>query len=435
MGPNPDGDHDAVVTYTRILPQNEPVRSGRPAVAVGGRRETTLDAAELGPPDLGPAEPLLGDPLLDRPGAGALGGLRADRPENVADFIEDANRPDWMRYSLIGAALAVVAGVGILAATVGVATFNPASRDDGATSLAAVNGDEVDGAESASEPSSVAIREIPMTTETAPQSSPPVLAAPPKAVAPPIPRVRPDGVAAAPAAAPGTESPRAASVSPASSFPASPSSSAARPDIARIESTPSAKPTPKLVAPILPAPMPQTATAPKAVAEPRTGGGATDGLIVSIEEALAKIDATAPAAPNGVGSASALPPVLLPPPQAAAPHATATPQSYPPYSSDAGPYYDVLPPPPRSGNGYGDGSYSDGPVPPASVPQSYPQGANSQDIYLQDTYPQTSGIYQPDPYAYPPPTEAEEAEARRPGILRRTIAKAGEAVGRVFSRD
>ena len=423
MGPDPSEDRDVVVTYKRILPQNEPVRSGRPAMAAGGRRESILDAAELRPVD-----PIIGDPIADGDlaGAGGLGDLRADRSGIAADFTEDASRPDWVRYGLIGAALALVAGVGILAATVGIATISPETRQG-----VAVNGDEP-----ASEPASVAIREIPMSPEVAPQEAAPqtglpVLAPPPVAVAPPIPRARPDGVAAAPAAVPEPANPRAASVSPAPSLPASssPASSAnsAPSEIVRIESTPTAKPTPTLAAPIfiLPAPMPQAAAAPKSAAP--------DGLIVSIEEALAKIDATAPAAPNGVGSGSALPPVL-PPPQAAAPQAVPAQQSYPTYGSNAGPYYDVVPPPPAAGNGYSSGAYSNGPVPPEPVPQSYPQGAYPQGPYQPGAYPQTPGVYQPDPYAYPP-AAVEEAEVRKPGIVRRTIAKAGDAVGRVFSKD
>jgi hypothetical protein len=65
-----------------------------------------------------------------------------------------------------------------------------------------------------------------------------------------------------------------------------------------------------------------------------------------------------------------------------------------------------------------DGAYPSLPIPPEAVPQAYPGGD-----YIH---------YGPGP-EYPNGVDLpEEAEARQPGVLRRSFAKASTAVGRVL---
>lgn len=378
---------EAVVTYTRI-----PGRRRSPASAAA--RPHAERASQTSPDD-----------GLDRVNPREAGGFGFDVDgagprvsPNIDEFVEDSGRTGWARYGLIGASLAVIGGVGILAATVGMATLLPSdgARDgaSGAPALASGGNDPVSGLSM----TSGGIREIPLATDVG-ESAELI------EVAPPIPRPRPD-----------------------------------KPVIASAEAEPAPPP-------VLAAPQPtvgtakQPAAAAPAVLPPPTqsASGNTDALISNIEATLARIDEgdsveTGTAAPVPVGPAA---------PQASAPAQAATPVAppvvmnepvYPPPAdvsrSLAGPSYEALPPPPATVEGYE--TYSAGPVPPEPVPQVYPQ-AWPADPDTQ-VYPQNPGAYPADPYLLPSDT-AEDPEARRPGFLRRTITKATGAVGRVFARN
>jgi hypothetical protein len=298
---------------------------------------------------------------------------------------------------LVAASLALIAGIGIVATAVGVATMlpgGPTQDDSSGVPALAVNAPN-SAAEPASNPNS--IREIPMpsgASETAWRSE----------VAPPIPRPRPDEmlgrVESEPAA---TEEPPLAAAQPADASRPLPASS-------------------ERAGPPSPAPAP---VAPSAVAgTPATGG--PDGLISSIEETLARIDANASAE-----AGPALPPAGQPlqvQPQATPPPLVMTQPIYPPPADiipppvpdSIEPAYDVAPPP-ANVDGYHD--YSIGPVPPAPVPDVYPQAP-----YLNPAAP---GVYPSESYSFPSET-VKDTEVRQPGFLRRTLAKATDAVGRIL---
>jgi hypothetical protein len=62
-------------------------------------------------------------------------------------------------------------------------------------------------------------------------------------------------------------------------------------------------------------------------------------------------------------------------------------------------------------------------VPPAPVPDVYPQAP-----YLNPAAP---GVYPSESYSFPSET-VKDTEVRQPGFLRRTLAKATDAVGRIL---
>lgn len=384
----PSDDRDAVVTYRRVSARRRPERSVARARKENIAPEPRLDAAEVHPDRDEP--PVFGF---------AAGDPRRGRTDAFEDFIEDGSRPTWFRYGLVAGSLAVIAGVGILAATVGVATMlpgGPAQDDSSGVPALALSGPSAT-AESAS--GSDNIREIPISSgapETASRSE----------VAPPIPRARPDEMLARaepePAAA---EEPSIASAPPAG---------ASRPLPASSENAEAPPPAPAPVA-------------PPVVAESPANGGA-DSLISSIEETLARIDAnTAPveSAPSPLPQVQ--PPQTLPP--AAPPPVVTTQPAYPPtadivpppVSGGIEPTYDVVPPA-AIGDGYQ--GYSTGPVPPEPVPNVYPQAP-----YLNPAA--TPGAYPSESYGIPP-IEETGAQARQPGFLKRTLAKATGAVGRIL---
>lgn len=388
-------DRDAVVTYRRVSSPRRPERSVVRARKEKIAPEPRLDAAEIYPDRNEPQAFGL-----------AAGERRRGRADAIEDFIEDGNRSSWLRYGLVAGSLAVIAGVGILAATVGVATMLPGGPTQGESSdlsALALNGPHA-AAESASGPDN--IREIPMspvTPEAASRSE----------AAPPVPRPRPDkGVARVEPEPVATAEPSVAAAPPATtsasvSGPPSPASSE------------SAEALPPARAPV----------APSIVAGSRTNGGA-DGLISSIEETLARVDANASAEAVPSPSSPFVQPPLAQPPTAPPPVVMTQP-AYPPPA-------DILPPPMSGGidpsrdvvppaaveDGYQ--GYSTGPVPPEPVPDAYPQAPH--------LYPATPGVYPLDSYSFPPES-IEETEVRKPGFLRRTLAKATGAVGRVFTRN
>jgi hypothetical protein len=383
MNSRPPRDHDVVVTYTRVSDRRRPKRSVARAPAEDAAPELILDGAEVHSVD--PDEPVAFDFVADDR-LRVADGL-------VEDFIEDGRRPDWLRYGVVGASLAVIAGVGILAATVGVATMLPGGSPQGAASgepALALNSPDP-GADLTSATGS--IREIPMSSG-APE------AAWHTEVAPPIPRPRPDDVPARAVSEPG--------VTAQSSAPAPEPVGASEPPPA--SSDVALPPRSPVSAPVAAAP----------------GNGGTDSLITSIEETLARIDSEASPAPSEIQPPqaqlpAASPPVVMipsiyPPPADVAPPPATGGMIEPPFDAT---------PPPATVDGYG--IYSTGPVPPEPVPDFYPQAPQLN--------PADPGFYPSDSYAFPPPETVEETEVRRPGLLRRTLAKATTAVGRVFDRD
>ena len=401
--PNGADDGEAVVTYSRISGSGAAAPTHRRAKAGGERSEPILEAKEVRAP--------AADTHADRVRAGD--GLRARRPGAGDEFVEDSNRSDWMRYGLIAAALALVAGVGVLAASVGVATMVPG----GSTSSVSAEGAPAhiqDAGQDAGQTGfdTLAVREIPISTGASAEATPMV------AVAPPIPRKRPDDVAALSAGGPDLVEPSKSTVS----------TNAPVMNIA----TPENVPVPVQV-PTLPAPASGstgvTTTASAPAAKPQPASGNTDSLISSIENTLAKIDATEPTsapAPGASSGQAAQPPVAMTEPVYPPPSSN----GYPQYQSNAGPYYDVVPPAPVTGDGY----YA-APIPPEPVPQAWPQSSQGSQVYGPPVYTQTPGAYPSQSGDIYPPVIYEEAEADRPGIVRRTVAKATDAVGRVFSRD
>jgi hypothetical protein len=369
--------HEAVVTYSRV-----PVRKRTGGRAVAAHVEPRLDAAEI--------------PLID-PHDDVDPAFAVQQPELRADAIDAAlaekgRRGGSMRVVVLGAAFAILAGVGVLAGTIGVATLIPGgSPADGGpaaeTPLRLTSADAV-----SDEPA--AVREIPLAAgEEAPAAE--AVAA----IAPPLPRPRPEVKAA-------SLEPKAAMVAPQAT--ASP-----EPDIAK---APDSKPAGSAGG---------DAAFPAAVSsepQPQPQPQGTDALITSIEETLDKIDS----APSGAATANvaATPPAVLPPPPLD-PLASAAPSIYPPVDDGCpppgtglDPCTDVMPPEPLTDNGY----YQAGPVPPESVPYPYPPpGADSHGTFADGSA--SAG------------EEPESTTERRPGIVRRAITRTADAVGRVFSRD
>jgi len=374
----PAGDHDAdaVVTYTRV-PAKRRLRR-QPMETASQRnadRGPILDASEIRPE---------GPIAFDHP----AGEPHSDRGPN-----------GWRRYSLVGGSVAVVAGVGILAVTFGVTTVLPgadeASRGSVVPALALASADSSDADVSAAD----TVREISMTAEMSDEP------APLEAVAP-IPRPRPDGHVASVSAEP-------TSVTPVP-----------KTDVSRAEVEAAAASAEPAAVPVL--------------APPESAG--TDSLITSIEETLARIDESAPAEDPTPLAPPVQPqqteaPILAPPdvasppidvvPTPAPPAVAMPPADIVPPSATGGiePVYDVLPPPVGI---EGIGSYSTGPVPPEPVPQAYPQAPHLD--------PAAPWPYPTEAYIYPQDGDGS-AEGRRPGILRRTLAKASDAVGRVLDRN
>jgi len=368
-------DGEAVVTYTRISGGRKPTRPVRPRPERAP--DPVLDAAEIYP-----AEP---DEAVElHAGSHPIGAA------DIEDFVADPRRPRRRSFGPLVAALAVIAGVGILATSLGLATILPGGekRDTASSERVPVVDSEV--------ASTATVREIPMP------------GGPPEAAwrvesKPPIPRPRPDDAVAS--AEPGTD----ATVAPAPSAPPVGTAELQSnvPDVAAV--------------PVL---------APPASAPANSG---SDGLITSIEETLARIDATPAPAAGGEPPQSLLPPQVAPPlaPAASPPPVVMTQPVYPPPANvvtpPVGQGSDILPPATIGGyDGYGTAA---GPVPPEPVPEAYPQALP---VYPDDqVYPQNPGSY---PYVVQPET-AEGTEASRRGFLGRTLAKATNAVGRVFARN
>jgi hypothetical protein len=366
---------DAVVTYSRV-----PSRKRAGGLAVVERVEPRLDAAEV--PLVDPCDEV--DPAFAVP-----------RPELRADTIDAAlaekgRRGGSMRVVVLGAALAIVAGFGVLAATIGVATIIPGnSPADGGPAaetplrLASVETAPDISPEMPIEPS--AVREIPLAAgEEAPAAE-----ASATIIAPPLPRPRPEV--------------EAASLEPEAGMVFSP----AEPEATR---APDPKPIGK-----------EGGEAPPRAATSSEPQG-TDTLITSIEETLEKID-SAPAG-AATGSVAAAPPAVLPPPE---PLASVPPSVYPPVDDGCpppgtgfDPCYDVMPPAPLTDNGY----YQAGPVPPESVPYPYPPaGSDDHDAFADGS--ESAGNV----------PEESTTEERRPGIVRRAITRTADAVGRAFGKD
>jgi hypothetical protein len=366
---------DAVVTYSRL-----PSRKRAGGLAVVERVEPRLDAAEVRLVD--PHDEV--DPAFAAP-----------QPDLRADTIDAAlagkgRRGGSMRVVVLGAALAIVAGFGVLAATIGVATIIPGgSPADGGPAadtplrLTSAGAAPDMSPEMSIEPS--AVREIPLAAgEEAPAAE-----ASATIIAPPLPRPRPEVKAA-------SLEPEAGMVLP----PAEPEASKA-PDPKPIGSEGGEAP-------------------PKAAASSEPQG--SDRLITSIEATLEKIDS----APAGAATATvaAAPPAVLPPPPLE-PLASVPPSVYPPVEDGCpppgtgfDPCYDVMPPEPLTDNGY----YQAGPVPPESVPYPYPPaGSDDHDAFTDGS---ASAGDAPEP-----------TTERKPGVVRRAITRTADAVGRVFSRD
>lgn len=382
----PSDDRDAVVTYKRVSASRRPERSVARVRDEKIAPEPRLDASEVYPDR---DEPLVFD--------FAAGDSRGGRADAIEDFIEDGNRSSWLRYGLVAGSLAVIAGVGVLAATVGVATMlppGPAQDDSSGVQALALNSPNA-AAESAS--GSDNIREIPIS------SGAPETASRPE-VAPPVPRPRPDEMLARVEPKPIATGESSIVAKPPAGIGDSPRASS--------ES----------------AEAPPAPAAPPVIAELPENSG-TDSLISNIEETLARIDAntSVEAAPSPTPQVQ---PLQAQPP-AAPPPVVMTQPVYPPPA-------DIVPPPMTGGidpsrdiappevieDGYQ--GYSTGPVPPEPVPDAYPQAP-----YL---YPATPGVYPSDSYSFPP-ENIEETEAPKPGFLRRTLARATGAVERVFTRN
>lgn len=367
--------NDAVVTYTRVVPNRRPSRPAVDAPSKHRRADTIMDAGEIHP----------GEPIgFDL----SAGEARGDRIGSIDKFVDDDRRPNWRRFWFAGASVAVVAGIGILAATFGVATILPES--DGGRVASSTPALALNVPDDVQESAPVgAIREIPMTsTSDAPEM------APTRQTTAPIPRPRPEGEVAVASQAPTVPELAPTSAQAAGSQPQESQSAVASS---------------------------MSSTAVPVLAAPQSGG--TDGLINSIEETLARIDKNAagpaPQALSTVPPQQSVPPTLAPPVAAMPPADVLPPQA----TGSIEPSYDILPPPAAVG-GY-DG-YSTGPVPPAPVPDGYSQ--------IPQLDPAIPGAYPSDPYALPH-TTTEDTEARRPGFLRRSLAKATGAVERVFDRN
>jgi hypothetical protein len=293
---------------------------------------------------------------------------------------------------------------------VGIATISP-SRTPAETAASAPPVLAVADPKEEAEPSS-GIREIPLATGKDATAS-----VAPEDVAPPLPRARPEA----------TESATVVTSAPAEAKPAPapakaelrPSTEPAKPEVAVL-------PPPAKTVRVLPPPAPAAQVTPASV-----DAGGTDALISNIEETLAKRDAagTPPQGsfdPHGMAVAPAGegPVAVLPPPASMAPNYPQVGKTYPGPSSE-GPTYDLMPPEPITGNGYGNTyppppaypaeAYPPGPVPPADVPYGTPTN---------------------DAYGYPSrPMDYEMIPEKKPGFLKRTWMRTAEVVKDVFTAD
>jgi hypothetical protein len=365
--------HEAVVTYSRVPP-----RTRARGLAVVERVEPRLDAAEV--------------PLID-PHDDVDAAFAAPRPEVRAEAIDAAlaekgRRGGSMRVVVLGAAFAMLAGVGVLAGTIGIATIIPGGSpaDGGPAAETPLRLTSADAAPDVSE-APADVREIPLAAgEEAPAAE--AVAA----IAPPLPRPRPEVKTA-------SLEPEAALLVPRATASTETEVAKTAPDPKPAETTP------------------EVATLPPP-AQPQ----GTDALITSIEATLEKIDSV----PAGAATANvaAAPPAVLPPPPLE-PLASAPPPVYPPVDEGCpppgtgfDPCYDVMPPEPLTDNGY----YQAGPVPPESVPYPYPPQSSDSPATFADGSTSLGDA-------------PESTTGRRPGVVRRAITMTADAVGRVFSRD
>ncbi len=390
IDPQMTGTRDAVVTYSRIPSRAMTARNRGSAMSAVERVEPTLTAiAEV-------REVRVTDPHGDVDPVFALA-----RPDLRADPLAADPAPvGSTRYVVFGAAFAILAGVGVLAASVGIATIVPGNAPvEGA--LTAAPALRLANSEPASEvvPVSPPVREIPLSAgEEAP-------AAAAVAPAPPVPRPRPED---------GT--------------PVEPGSDVASAPVA---------PTPTPVVAKAPDPKPAEPEAgvapPKAIASvaPQPQAAGTDKLITNIEETLAKID-TAPAG-TSTASIAAEPPPVLPPPATLAPPAAA--MALPPVYGDCvptadgfDPCYDVMPPEPLATNGY-----PTAPIPPEPIPFPYP--SDNSGSFDNNSGSFDSGAGSGNSGGSTASNDSPDSSANEPGIVRRTIKKTAERVSRVLSRD
>jgi hypothetical protein len=396
---------DAVVTYSRVA--SRPAKGGRRAreAAPAMRAEPVLDAAEIRLVEPQSDEVRLVEPRVDgdvdfTPHA----DLRADRRDPGADPLGEERGGGTGRYVIAGAALAILAGAGVIAATVGVMLTPTSEIASTATPSVTPSTPPAKVAllpPPSSEPADD-VRRIPLSAGDAASIEKPAAPA-----AAPVPRPRPEGQAASVEAKPPVEG------KPAVAAPVAPKPSTAKNDTADpVTASISA------AVPVLPP--------PAVAAAPSKAPDASDALIENIEKTLAKVDSEPGAAAVARAEGRAIP-VLPPPgePQVATEDGPAVDMDYPPAdnaypapaeddvvyppAADAGgQFYDVVPPAPVTDNGYPVAPYPPGPVPPEPVPEIYPPD---------------QGLYEVVPVE------------RKPGIFRRTITKTTEAMARVFSRD
>jgi hypothetical protein len=345
-----------------------------------GRREPTFEAAEV--PFVDQRD------RLDTAFADRSADLSAIRPDFEAGFGGAARRSKAGGLVMLGSVVAILAGVGVLAASVGLATFAPinapAQNEPLDNTTLALGDPQSDMGAPQSDVATTpnVVREIPLAADgEANAAAGPAAEA--ETVSPPVPRPRPE-----------TE---AASLGPA--FVEPETSAASEPVIADTHDSSTAT-----------SKQGNGGTAPKTAAggESQSPSGGSDNFIMNIEETLAKVD-SAPAAGSTSPYGAATPPVLPPPGGVNSPAGGQTPYASSPFS----PSYDVLPPAPMTDNGYAIDEYPQGPmgpIPPEPVPYAYPP-----DTLL---------------YGEPPPPQDE-----KPGIVKRTIAKTSSAVSRVFSRN
>jgi hypothetical protein len=379
---------EAVVTYSRV-----PSRARSTALAAVDRQEPRLDAAEV--------------PLLD-PHDDVDPAFAEVRPEPRIEPIyaevsrEAGRRRGSMSVVIAGAAFAMLAGVGVLAGTIGVATIIPddTTADSAPVSepaLRLTNAEVVP--DPAAEPATV--RKIPLAAgEEAPAAE--------AVTAPPLPRPRPEV--------------KTASVEPQTDMPVEPA----------VAKAPGPQPLgsnvgePAAKVAVLPPP-------PQPAAPPQPQG--TDELITNIEQTLQKIDeAPAGAAPNDVAAAS---PAVLPPPPLES-SALALPPSYPPVDDGCAPSgdgfdpcYDVMPPEPIT-NGY----YVPGPVPPEPIPNPYPSVSSDRDAgWGGNSAPGGDGDRSASAGSSASGDASDESSERRGGIVRRAVTRTADAVSRVLGRD
>ena len=398
IDPQMTGTHDAVVTYSRIPSRGVTTRNRGSAVSAVERVEPTLTAlAEV-------REVRLTDPHDDADPAFALA-----RPDFRADSLDADPAPAGStRYVVFGAAFAILAGVGVLAASVGIATIVPGNAPV-ESELTAAPALRLTSSEPAAEavPVSPLVREIPLSAgEEAP-------AAAAVAPAPPVPRPRPED---------------GAPVEPGSDVASAPVAPTPTPVVAKV---PDPKPaesdagvaTPTAIASVESQPQPQ----------PQAEG--TDKLITNIEETLAKID-TAPAGTSAASIAVESPPVL-PPPVALEPSAaTVLPPTYPPVYGDCAPTadgfdpcYDVMPPEPLASTGY-----PTAPIPPEPVPFPYPSDNSGSFDNNSGSFDSGAGSGNSGD-STASNDSSDSSSAHGPGIVRRTIKKTADRVSRVLSRD